>query len=262
MISLIIPTYNPGYYIFECLDSIINQDLLKSEFEVLIVLNGSSEQSRFNLEQYIEKLKEYCINLIVICERGVSLARNVGIDNAKGEIIAFVDDDDILSKSYLSNMLKCMKEKSIVVSNVYSFTNNIKFCYEDYISFAFKKFDDKSGGLFRMRSFLSSSCCKLIPRDMIGNKRFIEKFKVGEDGLFMASISNKIENIILADHAIYYRRIRQNSASRKKEKIWNVFLNSICLSYNYFLIYISKPYSYNFLFFLTRYIAPFKRLFF
>lgn len=260
MISLIIPTYNPQDYIFECLDSVINQNIPISDFEILIILNGSSLEYKIKLEDYLKNKCKYNIKLIYTKEKGVSIARNIGIDHAKGDFIAFIDDDDIISDNYLMDMQKNAKQDAMVVSNVYTFKNTIQYCEEDYISQAFKR-KRRNNNKFYMRSFFSSSCCKLIPKSAIGNKRFNPQFTVGEDSLFMASISNQIKNIYFANKAIYYRRIRDNSASRKEVSIRNIINNAITLSWNFFLIYISNPYSYNFLFFLTRYIAPFKRLF-
>lgn len=260
MISVLVPTYNPNDYIYECLDSLISQNLSKSEYEIILILNGSTYEAKKKIEDYIKQSKISNLRLVETEIKGVSNARNMGLDIAVGNMIAFVDDDDILSDNYLSDLLYYATENAIVVSNVYGFVDDIKECKKDYITNALtRKRNNES--LFQMRSFLSSSCCKLIPRSIIGNKRFNTHFKVGEDALFMASISNKIHKVNIANNAVYYRRLRTDSASRKQESLWKIFSNSCLLSWNYLLIYLSNPFSYNLLFFLTRFVAPFKRFY-
>ena len=105
-ISVIVPTYKPDYYIWECLNSIAIQSLDKEKYEVLIVLNGDKEPFFTEIESYLKKNNLNNFNLIYSQEKGVSNARNIGLDRAKGEYICFVDDDDFLDKNYLQEMLR------------------------------------------------------------------------------------------------------------------------------------------------------------
>ena len=92
-ISIIIPTYKPGPYLKDCLESINNQTMNKKCFEVIIVLNGV-------IKPYIECIynltKMYDFNSVVITTEtpGVSNARNIGLIRAQGEYVCFIDDDD------------------------------------------------------------------------------------------------------------------------------------------------------------------------
>jgi len=89
-ISVIIPVYNVENYLRQCLDSIINQTL--KEIEIICINDGSTDSSKQILEEYA--LKDERIKIINQKNKGVSAARNTGIDAATGEYIGFVDSDD------------------------------------------------------------------------------------------------------------------------------------------------------------------------
>lgn len=217
MISVIIPSYRPGNYIWKCLDSLNEQTLSKSEFEVIIVLNGCNEPYVEFLSKGISNYPGLQIRLLHTEVGGVSNARNIGLDNARGEYIAFIDDDDWVSPIYLKDMLSMVKENSIVASNEIDYNEDTEAEGASYITRAYQRC--KAHGcvsLFKGRSLMSSSCCKLIPQSVIDGKRFDTSFTLSEDSLFMTSISSKVKTIIPSDErCIYYRRVHQTSASRK-----------------------------------------------
>lgn len=96
--SVIVTVYNEEKYIAKTLDSIINQDF--DEYEVIVVNNGSTDKS---LEIINEKLSESNIShkIISMSNKGVSSARNRGIDESSGEYIVFVDGDDYIASNHL-----------------------------------------------------------------------------------------------------------------------------------------------------------------
>ena len=116
-ISVIIPTYLPKDYLWECMDSLENQTLSKDEFEVILVLNGEREPYESNIRK---KLHEYTFTnkLLYSTPNGVSRARNLGLDHAQGQYICFIDDDDWVSDSYLEELLSRANANSIVAANV------------------------------------------------------------------------------------------------------------------------------------------------
>lgn len=260
MISVIIPTYKPQSYLFDCLLSIKNQDAKSSSYEVLVILNGDKEGYYDQIVHYITDLKAFNIYLHYSVDSGVSAARNYGLDLAKGDYIIFIDDDDLISTNYLSSLRSVVKNRSICVSNEKVFKNTLSDLENGYVSKAFLKAKDvNSISKFKMRSFLSSACFKIIPKEVINTKRFNPKFKTGEDALFMASISSRIDHIYLStEDTIYYRRIREGSASRKPKSFFLKLRNSFLLFLAYLKLYLSNPFGYNFTFFLTRFVAVFK----
>lgn len=98
-VSIIIPAYNCGKYIIKCLDSIINQTF--QDFEVIILNDGSKDDSQQVIEKYIEEHKEFDIKLINQENMGVAKTRNKGMKLAKGKYLAFIDNDDFFDKDYL-----------------------------------------------------------------------------------------------------------------------------------------------------------------
>ena len=217
LISVIIPVYKPQKYFEACVKSLLYQSIDKKLVQIIFVLNGYVDRELVYVKEVISLLKttDYVVTLLLVAKSGVSLARNKGLDAAKGKYICFIDDDDIISQNYLQSFLGKAGNEIVVVSDVKTFVNDIAYTEEDYISRAYAKFyHNRNHSLFAMRSFLSSACCKMIPISMILERRFNPAIKNGEDALFMFTISDKIKKIELADDAIYYRRCREGSASR------------------------------------------------
>ena len=253
-ISVIIPTYKPGNYIYDCLNSLDSQTLNKSDYEIIIILNGCNEPWNSNIKCWISNHPKLNVTLIHSDYPGVSMARNIGLDNAKGQYIAFIDDDDFISNNYLEALLSNSDEKSICVSNVLTYNPADNELGDDYITRAFKINEGKKLSLFKGRKFLSSSCCKIIPQKIIDQIRFNEKIKIGEDSLFMAKISNNIKAIKLASpDCIYYRRLRKDSASRKKITLSNHLKNRLTLIFNYLNLLFT--FKYNVPLILSRIVA-------
>lgn len=253
-ISVIIPTYKPGVYIYECIDSLLNQTLDKGLYEVILVLNGPREPYLSDLLTYVQKQA----NVVLLYEKsaGVSHARNMGLDKARGEYVCFVDDDDIVSIEYLSSLLKVADRRTLVVADVNNFIENISNSSDDYISKTFRKFrQNRKGNIFELRSFLSTVWGKVIPVNVIENYRFNSNLQIGEDTLFMFAISKNVKEIRLADGAIYYRRCRPESASRKKRTLAFTLRNSLAQMYAYLRVYINSPFQYNMFLFLSRITA-------
>ena len=97
-ISVIIPVYNAEKTLHRCIDSILAQTF--SDFEVLLIDDGSKDKSGEICDEYARKDSR-----IKVCHKengGVSSARNMGLDNAKGEWITFVDADDYIASDFLS----------------------------------------------------------------------------------------------------------------------------------------------------------------
>ena len=258
-ISIIIPTYKPGSYLKDCLESINNQTMDKKCFEVIIVLNGV-------IKPYIEYIysltKMYDFNSVVIPTEtpGVSNARNLGLSRTQGEYVCFIDDDDKISPSYLENSYSKATPNNIVASNVKAFYNNSNKTENDYIASAYKKLINKNSPLsvFKGRKFMSSSCCKIISRRIIQDVRFDTNLKIGEDSVFMAKISKKVKSIVLSDSsAIYYRRLRAGSASRVKQPILKK-CNIVCKLLKKYTKMLTP--SYNIPFIATRIVAALLKL--
>lgn len=98
--SIIIPVYNVEAYLRECLDSVLNQTF--PDWEAICVNDGSTDQSEKILEEYAQK--DGRIHCFTKANGGTSTARNVGLKEAKGEYIVFLDGDDWLELNALQTM--------------------------------------------------------------------------------------------------------------------------------------------------------------
>lgn len=256
-ISVIIPSYKPKEYLWQCIDSMITQTINKEFFEVIIVLNGCCEPWKSEIENYIkQKAGRLDIKFLQTDTPGVSNARNIGLDVMRGEYVAFVDDDDFVSPCYLEELLKIATPETIPLCYPLSFVDGENIFFKYYITNEYKEDQYGTCHFTKAKKYFSGPVYKLIHRDVIGDRRFDKRIKNGEDSLFMFLISDKMKNVsFTSTNAIYYRRIRDGSAMKKKRSLTNVFFNIIRLMFFYSIIYWRHPFKYSFSFYLTRMVA-------
>ena len=254
-ISVIVPTYKPQNYLWQCLDSLDAQTLDKRLWEVIVVLNGCGEPWKSEIEQYQTEHPTLPLRLIQTDEAGVSNARNIGIDHATGEYITFMDDDDYVSPTYLEELAKIADRDTIAASYTIGFSDE-----QPYIPYYLEKEYNhraKAGKqpFCKAKKYFGGPCMKMIHRDIIGEQRFDTRFQNGEDSLFMFAISPKIQYIRFTDtNAIYYRRFRSGSASLGQQR-GKAFKNRLHLMHAYHRLYWGHPAQYLFRFYITRLIA-------
>ena len=226
------------------------------------MLNGDLEpyQERIN-DFIIKELPWHNIVFKQTTEAGVSNARNIGLDLAKGDYITFVDDDDVVSSDYLAGLMAKASPNTISISYTESFTDSIIKTSRDYI--LTKEFIEKSSKgkipFYQASRFFQGPCMKLFKKEIINNRRYDPKLKNGEDSLFMFLISDKMKYVDFTNmSSMYYRRIRKNGANYSKKNIRYKIKNTYYLIKNYFLIYIRSPKKYSFNFFVTRLVGAIK----
>lgn len=259
-ISVIIPTYSPGEYLFACVEAILKQTLDKDLYEVVIVLNGIRDPYMDIINNYIQG-KSCTIKLYYTEKKGVSNARNIGINVAKGEYITFVDDDDIVSPTYLEGLLAVSSATCVGCANCYKFTESVEDKYAFEWTESFFRLQNEQFSLWKFRQYLSPPWMKLIHRSIIGDTRFNTSMQISEDALFCAEISSNIKDMQCAtESVIYYIREREGSATRKKMKVSYIFRLTLKKIYLFWKIYLSAPSSYNFPFFFSRTLASMKHL--
>lgn len=110
-LSIIIPMYNAEKYIENCLDSILNSDLPKDEYEVIIINDGSKDNSPEIAQKYVEKHKNF--KYLTQENQGQSVARNYGIKECNGKYIWFVDADDMVSSNIYRAYSKIFRNDSL-----------------------------------------------------------------------------------------------------------------------------------------------------
>lgn len=254
-ISIIIPSYRPEEYLYECLEAIRNQTLNQNEFETLVVLNGCKEPYFEQIQKYIN-VHSSNIRLLQTDVPGVSNARNIGIEAARGEYLTFVDDDDIVSPTYLEDLLEVSSPTCVGCANSFAFVDDASEQIPNFISKAFQKCKSKKFSTFNFRSFLSPPWCKMIHRNIIGNTRFPTSLKKSEDSVFCLQLTPQIKDMRLAkDSAVYYQRLHNGSAMRTKNSFYSELRQLIQLESVYIKVWRKFPLIYNIPFLLSRMVA-------
>ena len=233
LISVIVPVYNVEKYLDRCVNSIINQTY--TNIEVLLVDDGSKDKSPKMCDDWSKKDKR--IKTIHKENGGVSSARNVALDNAKGEYITCVDSDDWLEENFLDEMYNTLiGNKADYITCGYNRT------YEDGHSELFN--DDGSitivgpevyaDRVLEVQPGYGFTHMKLVRRDTIGDIRFNESLKVGEDALFNIELCNKVKRIVLLNKPLYNYYFNPDSLVRKYDSNYvNKYYTSMEAMYNY-----------------------------
>ena len=112
-LSIIVPVYNVADYLPKCLDSLLAQDLPQNEYEIIVVNDGSTDNSADIAQQYADSYANIC--LVNQANQGLSGARNTGINHAKGDYIQFVDSDDYLEENVLGGLMKQVEDDDLDV---------------------------------------------------------------------------------------------------------------------------------------------------
>ncbi len=112
-LSILIPLYNKEKYIERCLKSLLDQDISPSEYEIIIVDDGSKDSSAQIVENYAEKNAN--IHLISQQNQGPSVARNRCLEAAKGNYLYFLDADDYLATNVLNCLFELCKQNNLEI---------------------------------------------------------------------------------------------------------------------------------------------------
>lgn len=161
-VSIIVPVYNVKEYLPRCLDSLISQTL--KNIEIIAIDDGSTDGSSSVLDSYAKKDERVIV--FHVENGGVSKARNIGLDKAKGKYVGFVDSDDFVESQMFEILLKVALETD-----------------SDFVQCKFDIVDDNSTGC--------SSFLKKETTVIDNQKKIIELFF---DGIIEASVWNKLYN--------------------------------------------------------------------
>ena len=114
-VSIIVPVYNVEKYLERCILSLLDQDIPKNDYEIIMVNDGSTDKS-YEIAQGLAKKSD---NIILLTQenQGLSGARNTGIRLAKGEYLIFVDSDDYIEQNILSSILSFVQENQLDICN-------------------------------------------------------------------------------------------------------------------------------------------------
>lgn len=214
LISIIVPVYGVERELPRCIDSILTQDF--TDFELLLIDDGSPDRCGEICDEYAAK--DSRLRVFHKQNGGVSSARNVGLDNARGEWVMFVDSDDVL----LSNSLKYTvdaindidgREVFIVFNLLYNSQpivqdHETNFTTDQYISCC-----------LRYKVHIGPYA-KLFKREKMGSLRFNVNLKIGEDLLFIIEYLVGLGNsaVIQYCHQPVYNYIQRDGSAMKSDK--------------------------------------------
>lgn len=219
-ISIIVPIYNVDTYLKRCLDSLINQTY--QNIEIILINDGSTDLSKDICLKYVAM--DNRIKFIDSTNKGVSKARNSGLDMATGDYIMFVDPDDFIELSTCSILMKYLKEndKDVVIfnffkndkkNNAYNYEINNKYdVYELQASILDPTHNPNLKGV-------GFTWNKIIKKDFLETTKikFLMEYKkaIFEDCLFYYQLFDKTTKIGIINEYLYHYNVLDNSATRK-----------------------------------------------
>lgn len=214
--SVIIPVYNAEETLRRCLDSLVRQQF--SDYELLIINDGSTDGSDAICREYANTYS--CVRYFAKENGGVSSARNLGLEQAKGEYILFVDSDDYVSENYFASLSDALENAAV-----------------DLLMFGYRNFGGAStewdtGEFYEnaevgvakrvssaMQQYLFSSLwSKAFKRQIIKqqNIHFANDLAIGEDQAFIFTYAMHIRSIGSIENHLYNVDVSDgNSLSRK-----------------------------------------------
>lgn len=254
-VSIIVPVFNVEKYLNRCLESLINQTL--KDIEIICINDGSTDNSSQVLEQYAQK--DNRIIIINQINSGQSIARNKGLDIAKGMYIGFVDSDDWIDKNYFEKLFEAIERTnsdfaccSIKRMYPYKQSKRLVITKEEIIC----NLNDK----FKYLN-MPSQC---FPVNKLYKKELLDKFKIRfsegryfEDIPFLLNIVLNFKQMVSVPNITYYYWANPSSTIKKQDNIkrqdfiwaWDYMLefckkNNIKLNKKY---QIKRKYRYTFL---------------
>lgn len=212
-ISIIIPSFNEEKYISRCLDSVLNQTF--TDFEVLCVDDGSTDNTFNIIKEY--SAKDSRIIPLKNPGKGVSSARNFGIDNANGDYIGFVDSDDFIQPQMYEFLYRAVTENDCDFSVCnYKKTSDIKEELFEYKceNFSIEKFFNLNKNEFEEKYYLIffTIWTKLISKSFLNDIRF-QNFRIGEDTVFCIELYAKKYKAAFVDITLYNYFLNSNSVT-------------------------------------------------
>lgn len=212
-ISVIVPVYNVERELPRCLDSIVNQTF--DDFETLLIDDGSTDSSLDIAKEYSGKDSRF--RVFTQHNSGSACARNLGLENVKGEYIAFVDADDYIHPKYLETLFYLIRNYGCDVASCdYKPVGNdcqIDMQLDDIVDHN-NEILDKTELFSRLFERLPFACVwgKLYKRKIIAEKKFLP-FVMSEDLEFNSIVFNRVGNVIHTDLALYYYVMRDGSVT-------------------------------------------------
>ena len=212
-VSVIVPVYNVEKYLAKCLDSIINQTL--KEIEIICINDGSTDSSKSILEEYASRDKR--IKIINQENQGQAVARNIGLKNATGEYIGYVDSDDWISDNFFELLYNNAKQYNADIA-----CGEIERPNADSIKL--QKFFVLNKIQISKKVRIKYKLCNIPKYNYIWNKIYRKEALVNsriefpqnktfEDIIWTHKVIHKLGNLVTVPNAVYYYRINSSSTT-------------------------------------------------
>ena len=219
-ITIIIPVYNAGKYLQDCLGSVSNQTL--SSIEIIVVNDGSTDNSINIIRDF--QLQDHRIKLIDGPNKGVSNARNMGLTAATGDYIGFVDADDWIEPDMFERLLAAIinDETDLAICNIKLHDRINQIC--DRLIVTDEIINIRTRGELFLKNLMDfkfdySNWNKLYRREIILNNNiiFFPGIKIWEDLLFNLNYIHFVNKISVLNKSLYHYRIHDDSVMNKSE---------------------------------------------
>ena len=202
--SVIIPIYNAEKTLERCIDSLVMQG--RDDVELLLINDGSSDRSEEVCRKFQQKHKN--IRYFYQKNSGVSAARNVGLFEAQGEYVLFVDSDDYVVSTYfesIDNVLSRGPVDLLLFGEQYTSGINVKPVFIEALKGDELDVYQKVNCLFRNLQ-LNALPAKIFRKEIIQhlNLRFQESLAVGEDALFVFGYVLHVQNVWAENMPVYF----------------------------------------------------------
>lgn len=259
-VSVIVPVYNTGKYLPECLDSLVNQTL--DDIEIICVNDGSTDNSKDILKKYAEKYSSIkLINLKV--NAGLSNARNVGIRASKGNYLGFIDSDDFVNSTYYEILyMSARKTNSDIVGGNVLYLFKTRRTEKTYITTYNEIINLKIIHNFKDKESMILTTAvwnKIFKKELIlKNKITFPNRLFWEDNSFLYKAVLYSKNIYINNEAIYFWRKRKSSTMSVAKsdlisldifKIVNIIIGDL-ITYNKRVDINLKNFTYYFIYIL------------
>lgn len=209
LISVIVPVYNGQDYLVDCIDSIENQSY--KNLEIIIVNDGSTDRTSAVCDS-LQKA-HHNIRTLTLDDRGVSAARNAGIEAAEGAFVTFVDADDRICPDMINILYDCMIRTQSDVAGCGFFLWKNEDEWKQAADLSARTLEGRTrvydaGKYLREELLCGNSRCwsKLYRREIMEKVRFREQLTIGEDMLFLVQILpyiNRIAETVYAGYGYY-----------------------------------------------------------
>lgn len=238
LISFIVPIYNVDKYLTECIESIINQK--EEKLEIILINDGSTDNSKKICDLY--KNKDKRIHVIHQKNQGVSVARNTGLNVARGKWVCFVDADDKISKNFIDELYPYLYSECDICFFSYREFGDRKKNHKLDNSLLTENYDkgileELEKAIYTMNSYRHVNAASIWGK--LYKKEFLEKYNINflvgqvnsQDTLFAIKTLEHAVSGLYINKELYYYRIIKNSVSRRYNPkimdIYSSFLNEL-----------------------------------